>query len=35
MTMQEASERYHIPLKILLEYENWGLCGEVKKVMGD
>ena len=35
MTMQEASEQYHIPLKILREYENWGLGGEVKKVMGD
>ena len=26
MTMQEASERYHIPLHILQEYECWGLC---------
>ena len=26
MTMQEASERYHIPLYILQEYECWGLC---------
>lgn len=34
MTIQEASERYHIPMKILKEYESWGLCGEVKKVMG-
>jgi DNA-binding transcriptional MerR regulator len=34
MTIQEASERYHIPVKILREYESWGLCGEVKKVMG-
>ena len=34
MTMQEASERYMIPMKILKEYESWGLCGAVKKVMG-
>ena len=34
MTIDEASERYKIPLKILREYESWGLCGEVKKVMG-
>ena len=35
MTIQEASERYHIPMYILQEYESWGLCGAVKKVMGD
>ena len=34
MTIEEASERYRIPIKILKEYESWGLCGEVKKVMG-
>ena len=34
MTINEASERYHIPLVILQEYERWGLCGAVKKVMG-
>lgn len=34
MTINEASERYKIPIKILREYESWGLCGEVKKVMG-
>ena len=34
MTMKEAGERYQIPLKILKEYESWGLCGAVKKVMG-
>lgn len=34
MTKQEASERYNIPVEILDEYESWGLCGEVKKVMG-
>lgn len=35
MTIQEASERYEIPVSILEEYERWGLCGEVQKVMGD
>lgn len=35
MTIHEASERYQIPLDILREYESWGLCGAVKKVMGD
>lgn len=35
MTIQEASEHYHIPMHILREYESWGLCGAVKKVMGD
>ena len=34
MTIQEASERYKIPLEILREYESWGLCSSVKKVMG-
>ena len=34
MTIEEASERYNIPMKILKEYEEWGLCGAVKKVMG-
>lgn len=34
MTMKEASERYSIPIKILKEYESWGLCDAVKKVMG-
>ena len=34
MTMEEASRRYQIPMKILREYESWGLCGAVKKVMG-
>ncbi len=34
MTIKEASERHNIPIKILQEYESWGLCGEVKKVMG-
>ena len=35
MTIQEASERYQIPMHVLREYESWGLCGAVKKVMGD
>lgn len=34
MTIYEASERYNIPIKILREYESWGLCGEAEKVMG-
>ena len=34
MTIEEASERYQIPMHILQEYESWGLCGAVKKVMG-
>ena len=34
MTIQEASERYQIPMHILREYESWGLCRAVKKVMG-
>lgn len=34
MTIHEASKRYCIPLPILQEYESWGLCGAVKKVMG-
>lgn len=34
MTMKEASDHYNIPIKILKEYESWGLCSAVKKVMG-
>lgn len=34
MTKQEASEKYNIPISILDEYESWGLCQEVNKVMG-
>lgn len=34
MTIEEASERYQIPIEILKEYENWGLCDTVKKAMG-
>ena len=34
MTIDEASKWYQIPMEILKEYESWGLCGAVKKVMG-
>lgn len=34
MTIYEASERYQIPIEILKEYERWGLCSAVKKVIG-
>lgn len=34
MTIDEASRQYQIPVGILKEYETWGLCGAVKKVMG-
>lgn len=34
MNIQEASETYCIPIDILKLYESWGLCTEVKKVMG-
>lgn len=34
MTIDEASEYYNIPIEILQEYEKWGLCAAVKKVMG-
>lgn len=34
MTINEASAQYGIPLAILREYERWGLCGEVKRMMG-
>lgn len=34
MTIDEASERYNIPIEILQQYERWGLCGSVKTVMG-
>ena len=35
MTAEEVSERYHIPIKILEEYRQWGLCSTVQKVMDD
>lgn len=34
MTIEEASKKYNISIHILKEYESWGLCQEVKKVMG-
>ena len=34
MTIEEASKKYNIPIHILKEYESWGLCQEVKKIMG-
>lgn len=34
MTIDDASKKYCIPIKILKEYENMGLCGSVKRVMG-
>lgn len=34
MKIEEASAKYNIPISILKEYESWGLCSEVKKVMG-
>jgi DNA-binding transcriptional MerR regulator len=33
ITIEEASKKYNIPIHILKEYESWGLCQEVKKVM--
>ena len=35
MTIKEACKKYHIPVKILKEYESFGLCEAVKKVMGE
>lgn len=35
MTIKEASKQYHIPVKILKEYESWELCGAVKNVVGN
>ena len=34
MTIEEASQKYNIPIKILKEYESWNLCQDVKKVIG-
>ena len=34
MTIEEASKKYNIPIKILKEYESWGLFQELKKFMG-
>lgn len=35
MTMEEVSRCYLIPQEVLKEYESWGGCSTVKKVMGD
>ena len=35
MTIEEASEKYCIPIKILKEYESMELCKTVKRVMGE
>lgn len=34
MKPHEAHENYNIPMEVLRLYESWGLCEEVKKVMG-
>lgn len=34
MTIEEASERYRIPIEILREYESWALCGKGKNAAG-
>ncbi len=34
MTIEEASEKYCIPIKILKEYESMELCKTVKKSYG-
>ena len=33
MTINEVSEKYNIPMSLLLEYERLGLCESVKKVL--
>ena len=35
MTGEEVSRQYHIPVKILQEYAQWGLCGAVRIAMED
>ena len=35
MTIEEASEKYCIPIKILKEYESMELCKTVKRVKGE
>ena len=32
--MKKQVKKYNIQIHILKEYESWGLCQEVKKVMG-
>ena len=34
MTIEEASEKYNIPIEILKEYESWGLWKLLKKSWG-
>lgn len=34
MIMKQVSERYHIPIEILKEYESFEMCSAVKKDMG-
>lgn len=33
MTAEEVSRRYQVPVKILDEYREWGLCGAVQMAM--
>ena len=35
MTIQEASERYQIPMEVLRTYERWGLCPEARQAAGE
>jgi DNA-binding transcriptional MerR regulator len=35
VTIEEVFKQYHIPEKILKEYESMGLCKAVREVMGD
>ncbi len=35
MTKEEVSQKYSVPLEVLEEYANWGLCSSVKEVMND
>ena len=35
MTIQEASERYQIPMEVLRTYERWGLCPEAGQAAGE
>ena len=33
MTDKEVSEKYNIPIEVLKEYDSWGLCGGIRKVL--
>ncbi len=35
MNKQEVSQKYNIPVDLLLEYEKWQLCDSVKLVIGE